>query len=184
MPGPLIQKTAAELSETLRKKETSSREIVSAFLECIQKKDTTVHAFNSINAEDALKQGVDAAEAQMRDAGESARDAAVNEADQTAEALDTAADTFDADALQAAALRQLSDAVTSGVAGLRDKPVDALVDDAALFARRNPAVFLAGAALLGFAAARVLKAPSPRPDERDDPWTGHLGEAQPPSEVS
>lgn len=58
---------------------------------------------------------------------------------------------------------------------LKDTDVSALAREAGDFARRNPALVLGGAALLGFAAARFLKAgPAPDTAVAQDPWTDHL----------
>lgn len=72
--------------------------------------------------------------------------------------------------LQAALLDQIT-------AHLRDRPVDDIVAHAAGFARRNPLLVLGGAALAGFAAARMVKSAgvsSSAPGDPADPWSGHL----------
>lgn len=53
-----------------------------------------------------------------------------------------------------------ADALDSFSASLRNKSVDELVDDAAQFARRSPAVAIGAAVALGFALSRFLKATS------------------------
>jgi gas vesicle protein len=47
---------------------------------------------------------------------------------------------------------------------LQNKDVDQLLADVEGFARRRPEIFLGGALLLGFAAARFLKSSAPTPD--------------------
>ena len=72
--------------------------------------------------------------------------------------------------LQTALLDQIT-------AHLRDRPVDNIVADAAGFARRNPLLVLGGAALAGFAAARMVKSAgvsSNTQNDPADPWSGHL----------
>ncbi|WP_299297613.1 hypothetical protein [uncultured Tateyamaria sp.] len=59
---------------------------------------------------------------------------------------------------------------------LKSSDIEALARQAGDFTRRNPALVLGGAALLGFAAARFLKAGA-RPDDvagAHDPWANHL----------
>jgi len=124
----------------------------------------------------------DTATASAKEEAEKARAQAVDEADDAASAAHAAEREFDDDSLQAAALRQIG-AQISGIADqLRDKPVDAMVDDVALFARRNPLLFLGGAAIAGFAAARFLKSGNGSSGRShsmsDDPWAGHLSDAE------
>ncbi|WP_425038136.1 hypothetical protein [Primorskyibacter sp. S187A] len=123
--------------------------------------------------EKAVKTTAAEAEQVARSAADTARDAGLEEAEQTADALHRAADAFDAGSIQTAALSQLAQTVNDMADTLREKPLDALIDDVAVFARKNPAIVLGGAALAGFAAARFLKAPDVRPAQ-DDPWSGHL----------
>lgn len=81
------------------------------------------------------------------------------------------------DTLQDAALAQLGAQINVIAARLQDTSVDEMVDDVALFARRNPLLFLGGAALAGFAAARFLKSEAgsqTSEDDEFDPWSGHL----------
>ncbi|MFA8384675.1 MAG: hypothetical protein ACEPO2_03575 [Pelagibaca sp.] len=81
------------------------------------------------------------------------------------------------DTLQDAALAQLGAQINGIAARLQDTSVDEMVDDVALFARRNPLLFLGGAALAGFAAARFLKSgggSQTSHEDEFDPWSGHL----------
>ena len=129
-------------------------------------------------AEDAR----DTATAKAREEAEKVRAEAVDEVDDAASATRAAEREFDDDSLQAAALRQIGAQISSVADQLRDKPVDAMDDDVAVFARRNPMLFLGGAALVGFAAARFLKSGSGTPTRShvsaDDPWAGHLDTAE------
>jgi hypothetical protein len=112
-----------------------------------------------------------------REQAETARDHTVETVENAAHAAEAAGQEFDSDSLQAAALEQLGAQINSVAAGLRNKPVDEMVDDVAVFARKNPILFLGGAALIGFAAARFLKSgESTRNanDDETDPWSGHL----------
>jgi hypothetical protein len=106
-----------------------------------------------------------------REQGEDIRDTAVENADQMADAAKDAGHDFEPGSLQADALRAVSKQIEDMAQHLRDRPLDELFDDAAVFARRNPMLVLSGAAVLGFAAARFLKADSGQQDlSHDDPW--------------
>lgn len=107
-------------------------------------------------------------------ATETVRDRAVDEATRAANAADAAASEFGADSIQARAAQQVADQVEGLANQLRHKDLNTLTRDVSNFARNNPALFIGGAALLGFAATRFLKARDPqRVDydaERSDPW--------------
>lgn len=122
----------------------------------------------------------DTAAGSARDHAETARSQAIDEMDDAADAAEAARDEFEPNSLQAAALEQIGAQINAVASQLRDKPVDAMVDDVAVFARKNPLLFLGGAALAGFAAARFLKSGegSSRTVEHDDPWSGHLDNAE------
>ena len=63
-----------------------------------------------------------------------------------------------------------------GFAGyLEQTPVQQLVQDAEDYARQHSTVFLAGAALLGFAAARFLKASKPSYSASGNSYSGSYG---------
>ncbi|WP_439123959.1 hypothetical protein [Marivita sp.] len=122
------------------------------------------------------------AKASAKEQAESARSQAIDEIDDTAEATHAARDEFDTNSLQAAALDHLGAQISSVAATLRDKPVDVMADDVAVFARKNPMLFLGGAAVVGFAAARFLKSGNTAQNSdsaADDPWSGHLNYAEP-----
>ena len=125
--------------------------------------------------EDVSSQAQDAA----TDAATDVQDRVVDETQQTADAARNAADAFDANSLQAAALDHLAQNIEGVTDALRQKTVEGLADDVAVFARRNPLLFLGGAAAVGFAAARFLKS-SPEPEDADiaDPWSDHLDDAR------
>lgn len=65
---------------------------------------------------------------------------------------------------------------------IRERGVADMMDDVHQFARRNPAVFIGGAFLVGLGLARFLKATAPQDDVRDyarfsnvDPMTAPTG---------
>lgn len=137
--------------------------------------DTLTAAKNRASdfAKDARDEMVDEA----RTHATAARDHTVETAETAAQAAEAASDEFGAESIQAAALDQIGAQINSVAERLRDKPVDEMVDDVAVFARRNPLLFLGGAALVGFAAARFFKAGDGTrgaSGATDDPWSGHL----------
>ncbi|GGC13998.1 hypothetical protein GCM10011363_33210 [Marivita lacus] len=110
--------------------------------------------------------------ASARDQAETARQRTVG-----TEEAETAGQDSHPDTLQDAALAQLGAQINVIAARFQDTSVDEMVDDVAVFARRNPLLFLGGAALAGFAAARFLKSGGgSQTSEEDafDPWSGHL----------
>jgi vacuolar-type H+-ATPase subunit H len=110
--------------------------------------------------------------ASARERGEDIRDSAVENADQLSGAAEDASRNFEPGSLQADALRAVTQQIDAITRHLRDRPLDELFDDAAVFARKNPLLVLGGAAVVGFAAARFLKADAGIEDESppDDPW--------------
>lgn len=110
--------------------------------------------------------------ASAREQAETARHRTVGTEDAETAGQDSRPDT-----LQDAALAQLGAQINVIAARLQDTSVDEMVDDVALFARRNPLLFLGGAALAGFAAARFLKSGGGSQTSEEgafDPWSGHL----------
>ncbi len=83
---------------------------------------------------------------------------ATSRMDRTAEQIRNAGQEFGDDSYQAQAAEYLASNLTQAADMIRGKDLGELVDDVTEFARRNPALFLGGAALLGFAAARMMKA--------------------------
>ncbi|MFP7571162.1 hypothetical protein [Marivita sp. S2033] len=124
-------------------------------------------------ADDAKEAVTDTA----REEAKQARDSAIHQADATADAARAAGSEFDQGSIQAAAMQQLGNQIENVASALRDKPVDEMFDDVVVFARKNPLLFLGGAAILGFAAARFMKSgnAAPRSDyASSDPWAGYL----------
>ncbi|KUF10581.1 hypothetical protein [Pseudoponticoccus marisrubri] len=106
-----------------------------------------------------------------------ARDRAQDELRSARSATDAAAEELPEGSLQAEALSQASGLLDTAVASLNDVDFDTLAQDVSHFARRNPLLFLGGAALAGFAAARFLKAgdgSTARRAPTQDPWSGHV----------
>lgn len=83
---------------------------------------------------------------------------ATHRIDDTAGNIRDAGRAFGADSYQAQAADYLADSLLEAADRIRAQDLDSVAREARDFARRNPAVVLGGAALLGFAAARMLKA--------------------------
>ncbi|MEX3314965.1 hypothetical protein [Sulfitobacter sp. PS-8MA] len=98
-----------------------------------------------------------------------ARDTAADEVKGVASALRTAADELRSGSPQERSFSQLADGLADVSDSMRDKDLGEMVDDLNGFAKRNPMVFLGGAALLGFVATRFAKASS------DSPRGGYAG---------
>ena len=92
-----------------------------------------------------------------------ARDTAADEVKGVASALRTAADELRSGSPQERSFSQLADGLADVSETMLDKDLGEVVGDLNGFAKRNPLVFLGGAALLGFVATRFAKASSDRP---------------------
>ena len=129
------------------------------------------------------QQAADAVRDETRLHAEKARDAAADRIGNVAEAADAAANTFDADSVQAQAVQHIADRVEDFAQSVRTADLMTSMGRVANFARENPVMFIAGAAMLGFAATRFLKARNPEGNFEGgsdaDPWTSHAE----PSEV-
>jgi hypothetical protein len=115
-------------------------------------------------AEEASKQTAamfESATAQTRRVAEQQKQSGAQQISAIARAIDGAADHLQHEMPQASEFvhdmaRRLDAAATS----LRDKKIDDLMQQAGDFARRQPAMFFAGAMLSGLALARFLKSSS------------------------
>lgn len=99
---------------------------------------------------------------QFRDAAaskiEGARGAIADAGDRLADTLRRAADAPGAPALQTRALTAMSDGASAVAETLRERSFSEMTGDVKALARRNPAAFAAGAAVVGFVLARALRA--------------------------
>lgn len=96
------------------------------------------------------------------DKAESVRDNAAHEVDRAAQAADAAAGEFDSSSIQAQAIHRVADALEDAALQVRSTDIDRLARNVSDFARGNPGLFIGGAAFLGFAATRFLKARDPK----------------------
>ncbi len=86
------------------------------------------------------------------------RQSAANLAQDSADQVKEAGDAFDSGSWARMATHRIADNLSDAANSMREADLDALQDDLTAFARRQPLLFFGGAALLGFAAARMLKA--------------------------
>ena len=105
---------------------------------------------------------------------DTAKHAAADQVQRAANAADAAASQLDPSSPQAQAVQQVADRIEDMAMKLRTADVRQVASQATDMARRNPLLFIGGAAIAGFAAARFLKARDPQMaawDINDDPWT-------------
>ncbi len=125
-------------------------------------------------AQDLATDARDAAYAEADRAASKFTDRAADRVTNTANAADAAANEFADDSLQSRAARQIADQVEGIAQHLRTSDLGSITRDVSTFARNNPALFIGGAALLGFAATRFLKARDPHRIDYgsadSDPW--------------
>ena len=111
---------------------------------------------------------------------EDAKQGLASEMSATADALDAAARDLEEHSLQRSLLREASKGLASMSQALHGRSVGELVSDVAEFGRRNPAAFLGGATLAGFAVARLAMASAPTggtAPREEDAW--HQTRARP-----
>lgn len=124
-------------------------------------------------AEGAAK---DAASAAARRAGD-AKASAANEVSGVASALRTAASEMRSGSPQERTIGQIAGGLADASDALREKDLGEMAQDLSAFARKNPLVFLGGAALIGFAASRFAKASRSQPTERvATPYNPRMGD--------
>ncbi len=117
-------------------------------------------------ARDAADNVRSEAEARAHDA----KDSAADEVSGISSALNSAASEMRDGSLQQRSMSHIADRVAYASETLRDRDFGEMTQDLGTFARRNPALFLGGAALLGFAVARFAKS-------SEQPATGGAGDA-------
>jgi hypothetical protein len=104
---------------------------------------------------------------------DTAKQAAADKVQQAANAAGAAASQLDSSSPQAQAVQHVAERIEDVAMKLRHADVRELAGQATDMARRNPMLFIGGAAVAGFAAARFLKARGPEPMTQsigDDPW--------------
>jgi hypothetical protein len=109
-------------------------------------------------AKDAAKDVAEAVKTTVAAKAESAKQSAADMAEAEARGWNEAASAFRADSFSRQAAEHLADQLSSAASAVRDTDLSTLQADLTAFARRNPLLFFGGAAILGFAAIRALKA--------------------------
>jgi hypothetical protein len=143
-----------------------------------EKSDKTVAGRASKKIGETVHDATDAATDKAKQKAEAARDMVSDETQTAVAAAHAAADEFDQDTFQARAIEQVASRIDDLAAQIRDTDIDRVARVVGDAVRRNPLMFVAGAAIAGFAATRFLKARDPyRRDHYpgDDPWTGASG---------
>lgn len=118
-------------------------------------------------AEEKASEAWESGKSRARAAGETAKSRAASETEQTADAVRRAAEKFEEGDFRAQAASQLAEGLTAVADRIRQKDLGDIPGDLRRFARSNPTMFYAGAALLGFALVRAAKASERHAD--DDP---------------
>lgn len=114
-------------------------------------------------AQDAKETAGNAVQSATKAAATQASAAKASVADEmsgVASALRTAAEEMRSGSPQERTFGQIAEGLADASDALRDKDLSTMVNDVSQFARKNPLVFLGGAALIGFAATRFAKASS------------------------
>lgn len=123
-------------------------------------------------------QATDMAHAQAEAATEVATKRAEESVNNYADAATAASREFEPGSFQEQAADQVAGHLTDVAELIKSTDFNQVAGKTAQFARENPLLFLGGAALAGFAAARYLKASEPaysrKSDDSSDPWTGHV----------
>ena len=137
-------------------------------------KSTTDHIKDEVG--EIAENTRDRIEAKARLEAETAKATAASEAQKAANAASAAAAEFDPNSLQARAIEQLAMRIEGVADEIRGADIDRLARTVRGTAEKNPLMFVAGAALAGFALSRFLGA---RPEARvpapshgySDPWS-------------
>ena len=116
-------------------------------------------------AADLAEQAKDTADSAVQSAtkaaatqANAAKSSVADEVSGVASALRTAAEEMRSGSPQERTFGQIAEGLADASDALREKDLATMVEDVTQFARRNPLVFLGGAALIGFAATRFAKA--------------------------
>lgn len=114
--------------------------------------------------------------------GEQYRDYAADETSKVASALRKASEDLSSGSPQERLLAQVADTVADTADRMRGMTLTEAFHDSTEFARRHPAAFLSGAALVGFAAARFMKASAAEEDTLYLPAERSAGTSPAPSQ--
>lgn len=101
---------------------------------------------------------VEAAREAAAERAESVKRQAADVTREHAENFEEASESFDPDSYARVATDRLAEGLNEAAQSIQNADFNALSRDLATFARRQPLMFFGGAALLGFAAGRLIKA--------------------------
>ncbi len=127
------------------------------------------------SARDGVRDGVAGAQAEASRQAKRGIERTADEVSHTAHALETAAGEFEDGSLQHQLLNRAASGLSDLSGTLRGKSIDQIAGDLANFGRRNPAAFLGGAALVGFAVARFARASHSHAAYEDRRYGGYRG---------
>lgn len=100
---------------------------------------------------------------------EGAKSSIANEMSDVARALRSATDDLRGNSTSRRTVDWVADRIEGMSQAMRNRDTSQLMSDVSGFAKRNPALFLGGAALVGFAISRFAKASS---EPRHEHWSG------------
>lgn len=131
------------------------------------------------DAKDAVVNGAGATLASVRDAAlekaEDTRETLAEVGDRLAATLEAASGKDADDVLKSQLMTSVAQGLSQASDALRQRSITELGADLRTLARRHPGAFMAGAAVLGFAAARLVRASSRRRLAMDDQAAGPRG---------
>lgn len=113
-------------------------------------------------ARDTISDAVGSATREAQSQAMAAKTDMAGEVSDIAAALRVAADEMRSGSVQARVFAQMAESLADASDTIEQKDLSGIMDGATDFARRNPLIFLGGAALLGFAATRFAKASGDR----------------------
>lgn len=117
---------------------------------------------------------LDAAREEAAHRAEGAKSSIAAEISDVARALRSASDEMRERSTSRSAVDWVADSLDNVSDSMRNRETSQLMSDFGSFARRNPALFLGGAALVGFAISRFAKASAhhSKDEMRHEHWTG------------
>lgn len=118
-------------------------------------------------AKSAARDAAQSAASAAKDQAETAKSSVADEMSGVASALRTAAEDMRSGSPQERTFGQIAEGLADASEAMRNKDLSEMVHDVSVFARKNPLVFLGGAALIGFAATRFAKASNSRDTHAD-----------------
>ena len=159
----------SKTEDTAAKPKTEqAKEMAAEAAETVSAKAREAAADVKAQAARVAQEAAETAKAEAYARGESAKRSAADEIGNVGHALRKAADEMRGGSPQERTFGYLASTLADASDSVREKDLAEMVDDVTGFARRNPLLFVTGAALLGFAVSRFGKATQrPAYDEFD-----------------